>query len=350
MEAGHGDNPVKPLIRTLRGEVLDRPPFWFMRQAGRYLPEYRALRAEAGSFLDLVLNPEFAIEVTLQPLRRFHMDAAILFSDILIVPYALGQSLAFLEGEGPVLDPIEGRSGLSRLDSDLVSTRIAPVLETVRGVRAALDSQTALIGFCGGVWTVASYMIAGRGGDDQAAAKSFAYRDNEGFSDLLECLESATLAYCLAQIEAGAEAIQIFESWASNLPEPLFERAVIAPTARLTAHIRERAPGIPVIGFPRGAGGALARYVERTGVDAVSLDTGVPLGWARETLPPSLALQGNLDPLHVVAGGEGMIAEARRIREVLQGRPHVFNLGHGFVPGTPVAHVEALADFLHRPL
>lgn len=344
------ERSAKPLIRVLKGETLDKPPFWFMRQAGRYLPEYRALRAEAGSFLDLVYTPEFAIEVTVQPIRRFAMDAAILFSDILVVPHALGQQLDFREGEGPVLDPVCSRDDLRRLSLDRLQTTIAPVLETVGGVRRLLDDKTALIGFCGGLWTVASYMVAGRGGDEQAAAKRWAWSDGDGFGRLMAMLEEASVSYCLAQIAAGAEVIQIFESWASNLPEPMFEQWVTAPAARMVARLRAKAPEIPIIGFPRGAGPLVERYVRQTGIDALSLDTGMPLGWARNMTAPAVALQGNLDPQAVVTGGAAMIREARRIRDALKGRPHIFNLGHGFAPQTPVAHVEALAEYLHSPL
>ncbi|GEQ97499.1 uroporphyrinogen decarboxylase [Iodidimonas gelatinilytica] len=337
----------KPLLNVLQGQRETRPPFWFMRQAGRYLAEYRAVREKAGSFLDLVYAPDLATEVTLQPVERLNTDAAILFSDILIVPHALGQDLDFRQGEGPVLDPIRSVKDLHRLSHQRLDDRATPVYQTVRQVAGALPDHVALIGFCGGLWTVASYMVAGRGGDDQAAAKAWAFSDPEGFDALLRILEDASFTYLMGQIKAGAEVIQIFESWASNLPEPAFERFVIEPTRRLVARLKDTAGDVPIIGFPRGAGPLLGRFAERSGVDAVSLDSGMVLSFADETLPKGLAVQGNLDPQYVVAGGALMEKEATRILNALSNRPHIFNLGHGFVPYTPVDHVERLAAFLH---
>lgn len=336
----------KRLLRTLAGEIVDRPPFWFMRQAGRYLPEYRNLRAEAGSFLDLVYDPERAAEVTLQPVRRFGTDAAILFSDILVIPHALGQKLDFVEGEGPRLEPVRSVGDLARLSRERSAERLAPISETLRRVRAGLPAAAAAIGFAGGLWTVASYMVAGRGGDEQKAAKSWAYRDPEGFGRLMALLEDSTLDYLLAQIEAGADVLQIFDSWAGGLPEPWFDSLVIAPTRRLVARLKAVAPEVPLIGFPRGCGPLLGRYAAETGVDAVSLDTAMPLTWADTTLPPGLPVQGNLDPALVAVGGSAMREEAVRICETLAGRPHVFNLGHGFTPDTPPDHVAELCDLL----
>lgn len=338
----------KRFLRTLAGEIADRPPFWFMRQAGRFLPEYRALRAEAGSFLDMVYDPARAAEATLQPVRRFSTDAAILFSDILVVPHALGQKLAFVEGEGPRLDAVRSVADLARLSPVRAEERLAPICETVRRVRAELPEDVALIGFAGGLWTVASYMVAGRGGDEQRAAKLWAYSDPHGFGRLMAMLEDATFDYLLAQIEAGAEALQIFDSWAGGLPEPWFDSAVIAPTRRLVKRLRSAAPGVPVIGFPRNCGPLLERYVAETGVDAVSLDTGMPASWANTVLPPGFPVQGNLDPVLTVAGGAALREEATRICEAFAGRPHVFNLGHGFTPETPPDHVAELCDLLRE--
>ncbi|GAK34820.1 uroporphyrinogen decarboxylase [Iodidimonas nitroreducens] len=338
----------KPILSVLKGERHTRPPFWFMRQAGRYLAEYRAVRAKAGSFLDLVYNPDLATEVTLQPVHRLKTDGAILFSDILIVPHALGQDVAFKQGEGPVLDPITSRADFAKLSLDALDERAAPVYQTVRQVLVALPPSVTLIGFCGGLWTVASYMVAGRGGDEQAAAKAWAYHDPEGFDQLLALLEEASFHYLVGQIDAGAEVIQIFESWAGNLPEPVFERFVIAPTQRLVARLKAARPTIPIIGFPRAAGPYLGDYAQKTGVDAISLDSGMKLSYADQCLPAKMAVQGNLDPQYVVAGGDLMEIETARILKALRGRPHIFNLGHGFVPHTPVAHVERLAAFLHE--
>ena len=337
-----------PLLNVLHGQRRDPVPIWFMRQAGRYLPEYRKLRRALGSFLDLVYTPDAAAEVTLQPVRRFALDAAILFSDILVVPHALGQELRFEEGEGPRLDPLRGREDLSRLDCARASEALQPIHETVRLVRAALPGKAALIGFIGGPWTVATYMAAGRGGDEQRAAKSWAYHDPDGFAALLEIIETASIDYLLGQIRAGAQAIQIFESWAANLPEPWFERLVIAPTRRIVDAVSKAAPGVPIIGFARGAGALLPRYARESGVSAVSLDTAIPIAFADDVLPQGLAVQGNLDPLLVCAGGRAMKEEAARILYGLRNRPHVFNLGHGFVPETPLAHVEELIDLVRE--
>jgi len=334
------------LLAVLAGQRVDPPPFWFMRQAGRYLPEYRRLRREAGAFLDLVYDPARAAEVTLQPVRRLGCDAAILFSDILVVPHALGQPLSFEAGEGPRLDPVCSTAEIARLGPLGSGSRIEAVYDTVARVRAALPSGTALIGFCGGLWTVATYMIAGRGGDDQAAAKRLAYAEPETFRALLDRLEEASAAYLLGQVQAGAQALQIFDSWAGQLPEPAFEAFILAPTRRLVRRVKAEAPEVPIIGFPRGAGGLLGRYASETGVDAIALDTGVAPAFANASLPEGLPVQGNLDPQLAAVGGEAMTRDAERILEGFSTRPHIFNLGHGFVPDTPVAHVEALAKML----
>jgi uroporphyrinogen decarboxylase len=339
----------KALLRVLQGERLDPPPWWLMRQAGRYLPEYRALRARARDFLELCLTPALAAEATLQPLRRFGMNAAILFADILLVPYALGQRVGYGE-EGPVLDPIAESAGLAGLHLDGVVPRLEPVCETVRLCRAALPTETALIGFAGSPWTVATYMVEGGASKDFRLIKSWAYRDPNGFAALIELLTEATIDYLSAQIMAGAEAVQLFDSWAGILSETGFERWVIDPTRKIVAALKQRFPEVPVIGFPRGAGLFYERYAAETGVGAVSLDTTVPLGFARNRLQPRLAVQGNLDPVLLVVGGAALEQAVRELRTALGGGPFVFNLGHGVLPQTPPENVAALARLLAEPL
>lgn len=333
------------LLRVLRGETLSPPPVWLMRQAGRYLPEYRALRARAGGFLDLCFTPELAAEVTLQPIRRFGFDAAILFSDILVVPHALGQTVAFQEGEGPVLDPL-GSDWPRRLTRDGFLDRLEPVLETVGRVRSGLPRETALIGFCGAPWTVASYMVAGRGTPDQAPARLMAYRERESFSALIDLLVDVSAEYLIAQASAGAQAVQIFDSWAGSLPEHEFEAWSVQPTQAMVARIKARHPQLPVIGFPRGAGARYAHYAQATGVDAVACDTTLGLQWIRCTLQAVRPVQGNLDPLLLVAGGDRMARGIGEILEVLGDGPMIFNLGHGVRPETPPEHVERLVDLV----
>jgi len=338
------------LLDAIAGKAVDRPPFWFMRQAGRYLPEYRQVRAEAGSFLDLCFDPARACEVTLQPLRRYGMDAAILFSDILVVPHALGQPLAYVEGEGPKLEPVRDGAAVARLDASRLHDVLGPVYETVDRVRAGLPAGAALIGFAGSPWTVATYMVEGGGSRDFPHAKRFAYGDPEGFGRLIELLVSSTVDYLDRQIAAGAQAVQIFDTWAGALPESGFDRWVIAPAKAIVEGIRRRHPGVPVIGFPRGAGVLYRRYADETGVDALGLDTAVPPGWAAEALQPVVPVQGNLDPVMLLAGGDAMITEAERIRTGLAGGGHVFNLGHGILQQTPPDHVAALAERLRGPI
>ena len=330
----------KPLLRVLAGERLDPPPAWLMRQAGRYLSEYRAVRAEAGSFLDLCYNPELAAEVTLQPIRRFGFDAAILFSDILVVPHALGQKLWFAEGEGPRLEPRMAETALETLTP--APERLQPVLETVRKVKAALPPEVTFIGFAGAPWTVATYMVEGRGSKDQATARSMAYQEPERFQQLINAIVEQTISYLLDQIEAGVEVVQIFDSWSGTLSPSQFRQWVIAPTQRIVDAIRARHPGFPIIGFPKGAGAKLVEYAEKTGVSAVGLDETVDPVWANAALPKGLPVQGNLDPLALRAGGEALDSAVDAILEALDGRPHIFNLGHGILPDVPVAHVERL--------
>jgi uroporphyrinogen decarboxylase len=342
--------PTEPklFLRALAGETLTRPPFWLMRQAGRYLPEYRATRTQAGSFLDLCFAPELAVEVTLQPLRRYGMDAAILFSDILVVPYALGQRLDYVEGEGPKLDPVRSAADLGRLSADHLHERLAAVYDTVRRLTRALPETTALIGFAGAPWTVATYMVEGGGSKEFAHVKAWAYRDPAGFGALIDPLVEVTADYLATQIEAGAEAVQIFDTWAGALPAPEFRRGVIEPTRRLVALLKARHPTVPVIGFPRGAGVMYAEYAEATGVTALGLDTAVPVEWAASALQTRLPVQGNLDPILLVAGGEGLDRAARHILSVLGGGPFVFNLGHGVVQTTPPEHVAQLAQLIRN--
>jgi uroporphyrinogen decarboxylase len=312
-----------------------------MRQAGRYLPEYRELRTHKGSFLDLVYDSDAAAEVTLQPLKRFaELDAAILFSDILIVPFALGQNLTFVAGEGPRLMPVLAETEIDELNPFPV--RLDPIYETVSKVKAALDPSKTLIGFAGSPWTVATYMVAGQGSRDQADARRLAYADPDKFAAIVGGIEDVTLQYLLGQIAAGAEAVQLFDSWAGSLSPAQFERWVIAPTARLVEGVRGRYPDVPVIGFPKGAGGKLLAYAKETGITAIGLDETVDPGWAAKELPEDLPVQGNLDPLALVAGGDELNVAVDRILDAFAGRPHIFNLGHGILQDTPIAHVEQL--------
>ncbi len=330
----------RALLDVLRGERQVRPPVWLMRQAGRYLPEYRALRADKGGFLELVNDSEAAAEVTLQPIRRFGFDGAILFSDILVIPHALGQHLEFLVGEGPKLSPTLIDTALDSMTA--APERLDPVYETVRRVAAALPSETTFLGFAGSPWTVATYMVAGEGSREQAEARRYAYRDPQGFGAIIAAIEAATLDYLSGQIEAGVHAVQLFDSWAGSLSPAQYEQWVIAPTARMVAELKRRHPGTPVIGFPKGSGGKLPAYARETGVDAVGVDETVDPAWAHASLPEGLPVQGNLDPLALIAGGPALIAAADRILDAFRDRPHVFNLGHGILPDTPITHVEQL--------
>lgn len=333
-------------LRTLSGEKTDKPPLWLMRQAGRYLPEYREIRAKAGGFLELCYNPEFAAEVTLQPIRRFGFDAAILFSDILVVPHALGQKLWFAEGEGPRLEPIADAQRLSEIRKEIDQDVLAPVYETVRRVKAALPRETALIGFCGAPWTVATYMVAGRGTPDQGPAKALFGRDPELFERLIDRIVTSSIAYLSGQIAAGVEAVQIFDSWAGSLGGADFERWCIAPTRRIVEAVRARYPEVKIIGFPRGAGRLIPAYVEATGVDAVGLETEIDRAFARDEIQRLVPVQGNLDPQVLRTGGAELDREVAEIRAAFGTGPFVFNLGHGILPDTPIAHVERLVELV----
>jgi uroporphyrinogen decarboxylase len=332
--------PDKPLLAVLKGERRDPPPMWVMRQAGRYLPEYRQLRADKGSFLDLVYDSDAAAEVTLQPLNRFGLDAAILFSDILVVPFAIGQNLSFVAGEGPRLTPPLLSADLDKLTPAL--TRLEPVYETVRKVKAKLPEGVALIGFAGAPWTVATYMVAGQGSRDQSESRRLAYSDPERFASIIERIEAVTFTYLSGQIEAGAEAIQLFDSWAGSLAPEQFERWVIAPTSRLVQRLKADYPDIPIIGFPKGAGSKLRAYADQTGADCVGLDETVDPAWANRELAAGFPVQGNLDPLALIAGGDNMRDAVARVVDALRDRPHIFNLGHGILPDTPIENVERL--------
>lgn len=340
----------KPLLRALAGQRLDRPAWWLMRQAGRYLPEYRSLRAKAGSFVDFCRSPALAAEATVQPVRRFGMDGAILFSDILLIAGALGQPLDYGE-DGPRLTPLDpSRNGLATLRPRGISA-LEPIYETVRLARAALPPTVALIGFAGAVWTVATYMVEGGSSRDFRAVKSFAYRDPAAFGALLDLLVEATAAYLTRQVEAGADALQLFDSWAGVLAEDEFARWVIAPTRTIVRRLKERFPTVPIIGFPRGAGLLYERYAAESEVDVLGLDTTVPLGFARARLqsPRLLPVQGNLDPVALLVGGAALEEGVARIRATLATGPFVFNLGHGVLPQTPLEHVAALTRLLARP-
>jgi uroporphyrinogen decarboxylase len=340
---------TKPLLRVLGGETRWPPPIWLMRQAGRYLPEYREIRAKVPDFIALCTTPSLATEVTLQPIRRYRFDGAILFSDILMLPWALGHGLAYKEGEGPVLPPLRDAQGIAALRPERVADAVAPIMETVRGVRAGLVregfNETALIGFAGGPFTVACYMVEGGGSRDFAATRVMAYREPALFARLLDVLTEATISYLLAQIDAGAEALMLFDSWAGILSPPQFRTCVIAPTQRIVARIRQRHATIPLIGFPRLGGSMIGEYAA-IGINAVGLDTSMKLAVAHHLLPANVAMQGNLDPLAVVAGGKALADETHLILRRMRGRPFVFNLGHGIVPQTPPAHVAELTDLV----
>jgi uroporphyrinogen decarboxylase len=340
----HADS--KPLLAVLNGERQAVPPIWLMRQAGRYLPEYRALRADKGGFLALATDPEAAAEVTVQPIRRFGFDGAILFSDILMVPWALGQDLTFGAGEGPRLAPALVDSMLAALHPAL--ERLEPVYATVRRVAAALPQETTFLGFAGSPWTVATYMVAGQGSKDQGETRRAAYRDPIAFAEIIDAIVSLTIEYLSSQITAGVEAVQLFDSWAGSLSPAQFERWVIAPNAAIVAGLKARHPDTPIIGFPKGAGGKLPAYARETGVDALGLDETVDPLWAHTHVPKGMPVQGNLDPLALIAGGVALDDAIDRVLAAFEDRPHIFNLGHGILPDTPIAHVEALLARVRR--
>ena len=343
-------SPVNPatiaerkVLSVLAGESVFPPPIWVMRQAGRYLPEYRATRAQAGGFLDLCYNPKLATEVTMQPIRRFGFDAAILFSDILVIPDALGRKVAFQEGEGPVLEPLS-LDRVGELDPSRIHDRLGPVYEAVELIRAALPPETTFLGFCGAPWTVATYMIAGRGTSDQAPARKAALTDPVGFQALMDVLVAASISYLARQIECGADAVQIFDTWAGVLDEAEFERWVIAPTKRIVAGLRAIHPGARIIGFPKGTQALLARFVAETGVDAVGIDWTMPHAFAREHIQSKVAVQGNLDPMRVVVGVRALDEGVDRVLEGLGSGRLIFNLGHGITPEADPANMGRLVE------
>lgn len=334
------------LLENLLGTNTSKRPVWLMRQAGRYLPEYRALRAEKGGFLALVYDTDAAAEITLQPIRRFGFDGAILFSDILIVPYAMGQNLEFLAGEGPKLTPRLVDSALENLSA--VPERLTPIYETVRKVRAGLDSEKTMLGFAGSPWTVATYMCAGEGSRDQHETRAMAYRDPSAFAEIIQAIVGVTVEYLSGQIQAGAEAVQLFDSWAGSLSPAQFEQWVIAPNAAIVSAVKARHPETPIIGFPKGSGEKLPAYARETGVDAVGIDETIDPIWAARELPEGLPVQGNLDPLLLLSGGEDLESQALRVLDAFADRPHVFNLGHGIGQFTPIENVERLLGIVRN--
>ena len=336
---------TKPILRALAGETLPTPPIWMMRQAGRYLPEYKATRAQAGDFLSLCYTSDLATEVSLQPIRRYGFDAAILFADILLVPQALGADLWFVTGEGPRLSTITDRAGVDRLKPvDEIHETLNPIYQTVRNLAGALPPEVTLIGFAGAPWTVATYMIAGRGTPDQGPAHALKDTDRATFDALMERITQATIEYLSAQIAAGAEVVKVFDSWAGSLNGPDFDRYATEPTRRITAALKERHPGIPVIAFPRGAGEKYVGFHAQTGADCVAVDDAVSAEWVAENVQVDGCVQGNLKSSHMVTGGDAMIRETRRIVEALSNGPHIFNLGHGITPDADPANVQAMID------
>ena len=332
----------KKLIRVLKGETLTPPPIWLMRQAGRYLPEYRAVRSQAKDFLNLCFTPELAIEVSLQPIRRYGFDAAIMFSDILVLPHALGQRVWFEEGAGPRLEPLREAGDIARLDAGALHDKLAPVYETLRGLRRELPQETALIGFAGAPWTVVSYMIEGQTSRDFATAKTWAYRAPDEFAKLIDLVVASTSDYLIAQVEAGAEVLQLFDSWAGVWPEASLRRWCLEPATAIVRRVKAVHPEVPIILFPRGVGTLYETFAAEAGAEGLSLDTTVPLVWARERLQGRVALQGNLDPLLLVAGGAALESGVSDILETLGNGPLIFNLGHGITPQAPPEHVEQL--------
>jgi uroporphyrinogen decarboxylase len=336
----------KKLLNVLQGKQELIPPVWLMRQAGRYLPEYRELRAQKGGFLELAYDSDAATEITIQPIRRFGFDAAILFSDILVVPHAMGQELWFETGEGPRLAPRLAQSELNGLTAN--PERLSPVLDTVRKVSAALPKETTFLGFAGSPWTVATYMVHGQGSKDQSEARRMAYAEPDRFHALIEAIITTTVDYLSGQINAGVDAVQLFDSWAGSLSPAQFEKWVIAPNAEIVRRLKVLHPNVPIIGFPKGAGGKLAAYAEGTGVDALGLDETIDPHWANRELPNGLPVQGNLDPLVLISGGNDLIKAVENILSAFRNRPHIFNLGHGILPDTPIEHVEHLLSQVRK--
>ena len=336
---------TKLLLRSLAGETLPTPPVWMMRQAGRYLPEYRETRAEAGDFLSLCYNSDLAAEVTLQPIRRYGFDAAILFADILLLPDALGADVWFVTGEGPRLSTITGPEGLAPLKGkDDIHDHMAPVYETLRILSRELPAETALIGFAGAPWTVATYMIAGRGTPDQAPAHKLKAEDRATFDALLHLLTEATIEYLSKQVEAGAEVVKLFDSWAGSLKGDDFAKYALAPAKRIISELKSRHPGLPVIAFPREAGNAYLGFAKAVGADGLAIDTSVDAAWAAKHLQPDSCIQGNLDPRHMVTGGQAPVDDTRAIVEAFRGGPHIFNLGHGITPDADPENVHRMLE------
>jgi uroporphyrinogen decarboxylase len=336
------DHAKKPILEVLAGRRTAIPPLWLMRQAGRYLPEYRLVRSQVGSFLELCFTPELAAEVTLQPIRRFRFDAAILFSDILVVPHALGQAVSFESGEGPRLEALTDGRGLAMLRETINLNVVAPVYETIACVKQELAPEVGLLGFCGAPWTVATYMVAGRGTDDQAPARLFAYRDPVDFSRLIDILIVASVEHLVRQFEAGVDAVQVFDSWAGVLSPEQFCRWCVEPMRKIVADVRGRVPDARIIGFPRGSGSLLPHYVAGVPVNAVGLDWSIDRAFARGIIPSSVAVQGNLDPLSLVAGGSALDSAVDAVLAAFSDQPFIFNLGHGIAPDTPIEHVERM--------
>ncbi|WP_371156894.1 uroporphyrinogen decarboxylase [Jannaschia sp. 2305UL9-9] len=340
---------MKKLMRSLAGETLPVPPIWMMRQAGRYLPEYKATRAEAGDFLSLCYNPDLATEVTLQPIRRFGFDAAILFADILLVPQALGADLWFVTGEGPRLSTITDAAGLAKLKGrDDIHDTLSPIYQTVRNLASALPSETALIGFAGAPWTVATYMIAGRGTPDQAPAHALKDENREVFEALLDLITDATIDYLDMQVQAGAETVKIFDSWAGSLKGDDFRKYAVEPTRKIIAELKRRHPTLPIIAFPREGGEGYVGFHAATGADCVAVDDSVDAAWVAENVQPAGCVQGNLKSSHMVTGGDALISEVRRIRDALSGGPHIFNLGHGITPDADPDNVSLMIETLRE--
>lgn len=344
MQALHGQDNQTALIRALNKKAVSRPPFWYMRQAGRYLPEYQAIRRQYKNFLEMCYTPEAATEVTLQPIRRFDADAAILFSDILVVPDALGADVRFIEKRGPVLTPVRTREALAALSMKRQTEFLSPVYEAVSRIRKSLPKEKALIGFAGAPWTIACYLVEGEGSRDFAETRKYAYADPAWFDALITLLTRATAEHLIQQIRHGADAVQLFDSWAGLLPEEEFLRWVVQPTKEIVKSVKQEFPEIPIIGFPKGAGILYEAYAKESGVDAVGIDAQMPLQWVRDHLQPYVTVQGNLDPLLLASDKEKAIARAREIFSCWKGKPFIFNLGHGIIPSTPPEHVEALSE------